>query len=94
MENPTSSQRDERLRLPSMASTSFQLVEPGVRYLHALGPRAVAEFLLELTEPVGEVGLLLRQLDEYRLLTPDVLRATGGDRFPRRIYLVAGGCTR
>ena len=63
-------------------------VEAGVLHLHALGPRATAEFLIALTEPVGEIPWLIGMLQDYRSLTPDMLRSVGGDRFPRRLSVV------
>lgn len=92
--NSAPSQRGEKPCLLSIAPTSLQLVEPGVRYLHDLGPRVLAEFLIAMAEPVGELRFLLCQLNAYRLVTPELLRATGGDQFPRSIYMVAGGRAR
>ena len=61
-------------------------LEVGVQHLHGLGPRATAELLIELVEPVGETDLLLQKLEQYRSLSAEVLHALGGDRFPRRIF--------
>ena len=61
-------------------------LERGVQHLHCLGPRATAELLIELVDPVGETEHLLGKLDQYRRLSPDILRALGGDRFPRRVF--------
>ncbi|TLU71462.1 hypothetical protein [Lichenicoccus roseus] len=63
-------------------------LERGVQHLHGLGPRATAELLAEVVSPVGEVDFLLDKLEQYRRLSPDLLRAVGGDRFPRRIFRV------
>lgn len=61
-----------------------------VEHLCALGPRATAEFLVDLTDRIGGLPAALALLAEYeRRLTPDMLRATGGDRFPQRpLHLV------
>ena len=63
-------------------------VEAGALHLHALGPRATAEFLIALVEPAGEIPLLICMLDDYRRLTPELLRAVGGDRFPHRLSVM------
>jgi hypothetical protein len=62
----------------------------GVAHLHALGPRAVGEFLSEFPARRivrTEIDLLLRR---YRRLDPVVVAALGGDRFaaaPLRVIL-------
>ena len=56
-------------------------IEGGAVHLHALGPRAIAELLLELA-PADRV---LDRLDAYRRVTPDLLRAIGGDHFACRL---------
>ena len=63
----------ERLRL-----------ERGVRHLHAQGSRAVCELLAELAERGDAVPHLLRRLDAYNALTPAMMRAASGDKFPPR----------
>ncbi len=52
--------------------------ERQIEHLHRLGPRAVGELLYE----VAEGGDLDRALDSYERLTPSLLKALGGDRFP------------
>ncbi len=49
-----------------------------IEHLHSLGPRAVGELLYEVAE--GED--LDRALGAYERITPDLLKALGGDRFP------------
>ena len=49
-----------------------------IEHLHQLGPRAIPELLHE----ISEVEDLDRALDAYQRLTPDLLKALGGDRFP------------
>ena len=56
-----------------------------VEHLHALGPRATAEFLAEVGHRIGGMPCILGLLDEYeKRLTPEMIRLTGGDRFPHR----------
>ena len=49
-----------------------------IEHIHRLGARAVSELLYEVAE--GED--LDRALDAYSRLTPGLLKALGGDRFP------------
>jgi hypothetical protein len=60
-------------------------LQRGAEYLHKLGPRATAELLAEVGNRIGGMPAILAVLGEYQNLTPQVLRAVGGDRFPRRI---------
>ena len=50
-----------------------------IEHVHRLGPRAVGELLYEVAD--GED--LDRALEAYERLTPALLKALGGDRFPR-----------
>ena len=55
-------------------------------HVHRLGPRAVEELTVEIAG--GED--LDRALEAYQRLTPELLEATGGDRFPAApIYKVS-----
>jgi hypothetical protein len=56
--------------------------ERQVRLLHRLGPRPVAELLAELGAERNIQTIIDRKLARYTKLTPEQLRATGGDRFP------------
>lgn len=59
-------------------------LQRGVEHLHQLGPRATAEFLTEVADHIGGLPAIIGTLLEYeRRLTPEKLRSTGGDRFPR-----------
>ncbi len=49
-----------------------------VEHLHRLGPRAIGELLRE----VADDDNLGNALAAYQRLTPDVLKALDGDRFP------------
>ena len=58
-------------------------------HLHALGPRAVAEILVEIARQADCASVILELLAEYEdRLTPDMLHMVGGDRFPRRVPLM------
>jgi hypothetical protein len=60
-------------------------LQRGAEHLHLLGPRALAEFLVELASQIGGLPATLTLLVEYEgRLTPAMLRLTGGDRFPAR----------
>jgi len=58
-------------------------LQRGVEHLHNLGPRAAAELLTEVAACIGGMPCILDLLAEYQQrLTPQTLRAVGGDRFP------------
>ena len=60
-------------------------LQRGCEHLHRLGPRATAELLAEVDRRIGGMTCILGLLTEYeRRLTPEMLRRTGGDRFPPR----------
>ena len=64
-----------------LADARFQRA---VAWLHRLGPRALAEFLIEL----GAGRMLRTEIEEMLArynarLDPKILRAVGGDRFTR-----------
>ena len=65
-------------------------LERGALHLHACGPRAMAELLAEVADRIGGLPCVLDRLAEYeRRLTPEALRAVGGDRFaPRQLCVV------
>lgn len=50
-----------------------------VEHLHRLGPRALGEFLVQLS---GNGRGLRATLREYQKLTPEVLAIVGGDEWP------------
>ena len=56
-----------------------------IEHLYRLGPRAIGELLREVADDEN----LGTALAAYQRLTPDVLKALGGDRYPPRpIYEV------
>lgn len=59
-------------------------LQRGTEHLHRLGPRVIAEFLLELAGKIGGLPAATALLVEYERLSPRLIRATGGDRFPPR----------
>lgn len=64
-------------------------MQRGVEHLHALGPRACAEFLTEVANRIGGLPCILTVLAEYQhRLDPRLLRAFGGHKFPRRTLRV------
>jgi hypothetical protein len=65
-------------------------LQRGVEHLHSLGPRAVAEFLVEVASAIGGLPAIQAKLTEYQRLTPGMVRTAGGDRFPvRSLRIVA-----
>lgn len=64
-------------------------IDRGAAHLHRCGPRATAEFLLQLSHTIGGLPAITALLTEYEArLRPELLRAVGGDRFPTRRPLV------
>jgi hypothetical protein len=60
-------------------------LQRGVEHLHSLGPRATAELLAEVGHCIGGMPAIMRLLGEYeQRLSPQMLRAVGGHRFPPR----------
>jgi hypothetical protein len=57
-------------------------LERSALHLHKLGARATAELLAELGNRIGGMSAIIGLLTEYERLTPEVLRVTGGGRFP------------
>lgn len=66
-------------------------LQRGAEHLAALGPRAIAEFLAELGRNHGIDQDILARLDRWREhLTPELLRAVGGDQFAFPFAVVRG----
>ncbi len=57
-------------------------LQRGAEHLHKLGARATAEFLAELALKIGGTPAMIGLLAEYQRLSPGMVRAVGGDRFP------------
>ena len=53
-----------------------------VEHVHALGARTVYELLTALATETGGDAVLDRLLVEYERLSPAMVCAAGGDRFP------------
>ena len=90
---PTSKQRHQQAawHRHSEDPRSFKARLPAlVGHLHALGIRPVAELLIEHVgddEQARDTLLLL--LEKYGRLSPAVVQAVGGDRFPTSVFAVA-----
>lgn len=67
-----------------MAPLDHLRLQRGVQHLCSLGPRAVAELLAEVAERAGCGVCILDLLARYGELTPAMVGAAGGDRFPPR----------
>jgi hypothetical protein len=60
-------------------------LQRGAEHLHLLGPRALAEFLVEIDRRIGGGPCIFGLLAEYQeRLSPELLRAVAADRFPKR----------
>jgi hypothetical protein len=69
----------------SLKRRSIELrLRRGAEHLCRLGPRATSELLAEIGFRIGGLPCIIDLLSEYQGLTPELLRAVGGDSFPRR----------
>ena len=59
-------------------------LQRGAEHLHRCGPRAIAELLADVARRIGGGPAIIAALNDYQQITPALLRATGGDRFPPR----------
>jgi hypothetical protein len=82
--------RDTRKSLQTQAQQRLRRQQL-LRRLHDLGGRATAEFINEIVDKFGIEAFVDERLAAYTArLTPAMLAATGGDRFPPRpLRLVA-----
>jgi hypothetical protein len=79
------------VRMLPMPTDPFIAVrlQRGAEHLHRLGARATAELLAEVGNRIGGMPAIIGLLTEYeQRLTPEMLHAVGGDKFPRRIRAV------
>ncbi len=59
----------------------------GAEHMTALGARALAELLVELAQVESGVPAMLNRLSAWReRMTPEMVRAVGGDRFPSTAF--------
>ena len=72
------------MKAPGMTPFEQLRLQRDAEHLHRCGPRAVAELLADVARRIGGGPAIAAALTEYRSLTPQKLRATGGDRFPGR----------
>jgi hypothetical protein len=68
----------------SMTPLDQLLLQSGAEHLHRCGPRAIAELLADVANRIGGGPAIIAALNDYQHITPEMLRAAGGDRFPRR----------
>ena len=60
-------------------------LQRGAQHLYDLGPRAVAEMVAHVAREGLDLPGVLDLMDQWRDgLTPELVRAAGGDRFPPR----------
>ena len=72
-----------------MSAVERLRLQRGAEHIYTLGPRAYAELFEEVGAATGTTETMLVRLEAYARLTPEMLRATGGDRFPRPLRVVA-----
>ena len=64
-------------------------LQRGAEHVHDLGPRAVAEMVAHVAREGLDLPGALDLMDRWRDgLSPAMVRAAGGDRFPPRVLLV------
>ncbi len=56
-------------------------IERMVEHLHSLGPRPLAECLIEIATATGHPEIVADRVEAYAALDPDLVRALGADRF-------------
>jgi hypothetical protein len=57
-------------------------LRPAIEHLHRLGPRVLAELLIEVGNKAGCMPAILAAVTRYQDLQPDALRVARGDGFP------------
>lgn len=76
-------QARQRLWCPETARLRPRM-EHHAALVHALGPRVLLELVLEIAAANDAIPDAADRLAAYATLTPAMLRAAGGDRFPPR----------
>ncbi len=64
--------------------------ERAIEHLHRLGPRPLAELLIEIAKATGEPGLIADRIAAYAALDPEIVRFVGGNHFPKMPLTVIG----
>jgi hypothetical protein len=77
--------RRSAVPLPPDLNHQFQR---GARHLNSLGARATAEFLREIADDLDCWTSIIDRLARYHAITPAMIRAAGGDRFPSTLVVV------
>lgn len=79
-------ERPDTPEFTQTVSTAQDLAGPRfehmVECLHRLGPRPLAEMIVEIATVTGEAGLIADRLQAYAGLDPEIIRFLGADRFP------------
>ena len=74
---------DPRYTAPVANTTADPKFQRLVEHLHALGPRPVGEFLLELSAGDPDMEITIQaNLERYARLDAEMVKGLGGDRFP------------
>ncbi len=72
-----------------MNAMCLERLKRGAVLLNTLPPRVTYEFLVELAGQTDSVDVMLRMLDKYSVLTPDIVHALGADKLPpRQLHVV------
>ncbi len=82
---PIADKLDPSIRRLSTDKDGEVIAEPRFEYmvehLHRLGPRPIAELLIEIARCTGQSSFIADRLQAYAELEPEIVRAVGGDRF-------------
>lgn len=79
--------------LPRTSTRRDRAFREQVRAVHALGPRPLAEFLMELRERLGCNGWFDERLFRYASISPEAVAALGATDWPKRaaVMVIDGG---
>ncbi len=78
----------DRRVLQSSANIDGPRFERMVERLHRLGPRPLAELLIEIARGTGQSSFIAARLQAYAGLAPEIVRALRADQFPPRMIEV------